>query len=311
MEEYDGEGIEFGYSCSPTVVDGLVILPVGGKDASIVALNAKTGKEVWRSRNDPASYTPAYPISIGGREAIVGYLQNSLVLCDLKTGKQLARMSLSNGYDKHSARPIYREPCLWISGPFRSGSELLEIAPTAASDKSEFPFQFKKTWKNRNLSNDVTSSVLVDGHIYGFDIFDAQSKVQRPSRGKFRCINFLTGETTWEIGTGRPRRMNSTRPADAEPENGQSGIVVADSKLIILNELGELILARVNPERYEELTRTSVLSGELTWTPPILHRGRAYIRNQKRAVFVDEPERLKADSPLLTVADVPQSEYTD
>jgi hypothetical protein len=106
--------------------------------------------------------------------------------------------------------------------------------------------------------------VLVDGHIYGFDIFDAQSKVQRPSRGKFRCINFLTGETTWEIGTGRPRRMNSTRPADAEPEIGQSGIVVADSKLIILNELGELILARVNPERYEELTRTSVLSGELT-----------------------------------------------
>ena len=87
--------------------------------------------------------------------------------------------------------------------------------------------------------------------------------------------------------------------------------MVVDSKLIILNELGELILARVNPERYEELARTSVLSGELTWTPPILHRGRVYIRNQTRAVFVGEPERLKADGPLLTVADVPQSEYTD
>ena len=75
--------------------------------------------------------------------------------------------------------------------------------------------------------------------------------------------------------------------------------MVVDSKLIILNELGELILARVNPERYEELARTSVLSGELTWTPPILHRGRVYIRNQTRAVFVGEPERLKADGPLL------------
>ena len=294
--------------------------------------------------DDPASYTPAYPISIGGRKAIVGYLQNSLVLCDLKTGKQLARMSLSNGYDEHSAWPIYREPYLWISGPFRSGSELLEVARTEASEKSKFPFQFKKVWKNRDLSNDVTSSVLVDGHIYGFDIFDAQSKVQRPSRGKFRCIDFLTGETTWEIGTGRPRRhfnfstakpksnkpkskpkpnlkapsnnerqQTVARPADAEPEIGQSGIVVADGKLIILNELGELILARVNPERYEELARTSVLSGELTWTPPILHRGRVYIRNHTRAVcvFVGEPDRLKADTPLLTVADVPQSEYTD
>ena len=84
VEKYGGEGIEFGYSCSPTVVNDLVILPVGGKGASLVALNAKTGEEVWRSGDDPASYTPAYPISIGGRKAIIGYLQNSLMLCDLK-----------------------------------------------------------------------------------------------------------------------------------------------------------------------------------------------------------------------------------
>ncbi|MBC8291028.1 MAG: PQQ-binding-like beta-propeller repeat protein [Planctomycetes bacterium] len=313
VEKYAGEGIEFGYSCSPTIVEGMLILPVGGTGASLVAINAKTGKEVWRSGNDPASYTPAYPISIGHRKAIVGYLQNSLILCDQKTGDILARMSLSQGYDEHSAWPLYQETHLWISGPFRSGSELLEITPTKESDKSELRFQFNKVWKSRDLSNDVSSSVLVDGHIYGFDIFDAQSKTQRPSRGKFRCVNFLTGETTWEIGTGRPRRLNSTRPADAKPEIGQSGIVVADEKLIILNEMGELILVRVNSERYEELARTSVLAGELTWTPPILYRGRVYIRNQTRAVcvFVGELDRLETETPLMTVADVPQSEYTD
>lgn len=315
VETYGGEGIEFGYSCSPTVVDGKVFLPVGGSGASLVALDAKTGVEVWRSGDDPASYTPAYPISAGGRPAIVGYLQNSLLICDRNTGALLARKGLSQGYDEHSAWPLYQEPYLWISAPFRSGSELLEILPgeeSIAERRSTF-LQLKKVWKNRDLSNDVSSSVLVDGHIYGFDLYDAQSKTQRPSRGKFRCVRFLTGETRWEIGTGRPRRLNSDRPDDAKPEIGQSGIIVADGTLILLNELGELILARVNSERYEELARTSVLGGELTWTPPILHRGRVYIRNQTRAVcvFVGDPELLHAETPLLTVADVPQTQYTD
>jgi outer membrane protein assembly factor BamB len=321
VDKYGGKGIEFGYSCSPTVVDGLVILPVGGKSASLVALDTKTGGEVWSSGDDPASYTPAFPVTLAGRKIIAGYLQNSMLFCDQKTGKLLGRMELSQGYDEHSAWPLYDEPHLWISGPFRSGSELLGLPQDFADEASKqrgvsnrpVEGELKRIWKNRDLSNDVMSSVLVDGHIYGFDIYDAQSKTHRPSRGKFLCVDFLTGKTKWEVGTGRPRRLNSERPADAAPEIGQAGIIVVDGKLLMLNEMGELILARVNSERYEELARTSVLSGELTWTPPALHRGRVYIRNQTRAVcvFVGEPDRLHTKTPLLTVADVPQTEYTD
>ena len=318
VEEYGGEGIEFGYSCSPTVVVGLVILPVGGKGASVVALNAESGKEVWSSGDEPASYAPAFPITLGGRKIIVGYLQNSLLFCDQKTGEVLGQTGLSQGYDEHSAWPLYREPHIWISGPFRSGSELLGLPLEFAEARSSGvrradDAELKKIWKTRDLSNDVMSSVLVDGHIYGFDIYDAQSKTHRPSRGKFLCVDFLSGETKWAVGTGRPRRVNSERSADAELEIGQAGIIVVDGKLLMLNEMGELILARVNSERYEELARASVLSGELTWTPPALHRGRVYIRNQTRAVcvYVGDPELLHAKSPLLTVADVPQTEYTD
>ncbi len=67
VDKYHGQGAEFGYSCSPTVVDGLVILPVGGPGASMVALSAADGREVWKSGDDPASYTPAYPISRDSR----------------------------------------------------------------------------------------------------------------------------------------------------------------------------------------------------------------------------------------------------
>lgn len=324
IEKYDGKGIGFGYACSPTVIDGLVLLPVGGKDASLVALDAKSGREAWTAGSDPASYTPAFPIESGGRKLVVGYLQNSLVVANRTDGVLVARMDLSHGYDEHSAWPIFQDPNLWVSGPFRSGSQLLtlpedgELPPaddeaTDSSPKAADIPAFETVWKSRTLSNDVTSSVLVDGFLYGFDIFDVQSKTHRPSRGMFRCVDFQTGEERWSVGTGRPRR-DSDRESDGEPEIGQSGIIVADGKLIIFNELGELILARPSPERYEELARATVLSGELVWTPPILHRGRVYLRNHSRAVcvYVGEPELLQTGSrPVLSISDVPQSEYRD
>ena len=306
VEEFDGIGIEFGYACSPTIVDGLVILPVGGDRASLVALRASDGEVAWKSGSDPASYTPAFPIEREGRKLVVGYLQNALVICDRLSGEQVWRFELSNGYDEHSAWPIYREPYLWISEPFRSGSQLLELPGKDATDS-----ELQRVWKKKSLSNDVTSTVLVDGHLYGFALFEAQSKVHRPSRGKFRCVEFETGQEKWSVGTGRPIRGNSLAAPSDELFIGQCGIVVADGKLIMLNEIGELILARVNSERYEELARTTVLGGEIVWTPPILHRGRVYIRNHSRAVclYVGMPDELHVEEPVLTVSDIPQTEY--
>ena len=208
IDDYSGTGgIGFGYACSPLVIEGHVILPVGGKGASLVALDARTGQEVWASGDDPASYSPAFPIDHDGRKLIVGYFQNSLNLFDRLTGEQLGRLDLSAGYDEHSAWPIFHPPHLWISAPFRAGCLLLQMPDLTSSADAEDPRTFQSVWKkNRLLSNDVTSSVLVDGHLYGFDLYDAQSKVHRPSRGKFLCIDFLTGEEKWSIGSGRIKR---------------------------------------------------------------------------------------------------------
>ncbi|MEQ9068023.1 MAG: PQQ-binding-like beta-propeller repeat protein, partial [Gimesia chilikensis] len=86
LEEFHGSGGDgFGYACSPTVVDQLVILPVGGPDASLVALNLNDGKTVWQAGNRPASYCPAFPIEHKGQKLVVGYLENALVIHDLQT----------------------------------------------------------------------------------------------------------------------------------------------------------------------------------------------------------------------------------
>lgn len=308
IERFGSSGTEFGYSCSPTVVEGLVILPVGGPGASLVALDAEDGAVVWQAGDDAASYTPAYPITFRGQRLVLGYLQNALVSHELLTGKRIWRRPLSSGYDEHAAWPIYREPYLWISSAFQGGSELLEL--TGDPDQP-----LRMVWKSDLLSNDIFSSVLVEDSLYGFDLREAQAKTHRPSRGVFRCIDFLSGRENWTTGSARLRRELDPSPEDAGQRVGHATVLVADGKLILLNDTGELILARATPTRYEELARISILGGEICWTQPALHRGRLFGRNQSRAVgvYLGDPELLapQTRAAALTAADVPQTRYVD
>lgn len=306
--EFKGQGTDFGYSCAPTVVDGMVLLPIGGRGASMIALDATDGSLVWRAGDDAASYTPAYPITLHERRCVLGYLQNTLVCHDLATGELILRYVLSSGYDEHSAWPIYAEPYLWISSPFKAGSELLEF--TTDEDGP-----VRTVWKSTRMSNDIFSSVLVDGAIYGFDLHEAQAKTHRPSRGEFLCQDLMTGEELWSVGDPQQRHSPGTSTIGDEPRIGHATVIVADGKLIMLNDTGELILARVNRDRYEELARLTVLGGEMCWTQPTLHRGRLFVRNHSRAacLFLGEPSTLETATlgQSITVSDIPQREYVD
>jgi outer membrane protein assembly factor BamB len=268
LKKIDGKGTGFGFAATPLVEDGKVILPLGGEGASVVALDAATGATVWKAGDDPASYCPVYPITFQGKRLAIALLQNSLVAHDLATGKVLWREGLSAGYDEHSAWPLYREPQLFTSSPFRLGGRLLRLE-ASGSPRAE--------WASRELSNDVCSSVLTGGHIYGFDLQQLQASAHRPSRGRFKCLDFRTGKLRWQ--TDRV---------------GQATVVIADGKLVLLADTGTLILARAAPESYDELARAKVLEGGLCWTPPLLYHGRVYVRNPARAVclHLGSPETI-------------------
>lgn len=305
-ETYEGDGTDFGYSCAPTVVDDLVLLPVGGRNAAMIALDAEDGSLRWRSGDDAASYTPAYPITFQGQRCVLGYLQNVLALHDLKTGELIWRRELSAGYDEHSAWPIYSEPYLWISSPFQAGSELLELT----GDKDQ---PVRTVWKSPLMSNDIFSSVLIDGAIYGFDLHEAQAKTHRPSRGQFRCLDLVTGKQLWAAGD--PHKRRAAQELDRGQRVGHATVIAADGKLILMNDTGELILARATTERYDELARVSVLGGEICWTQPVLYGSRLFVRNQSRAVcvYLGDPNELGAElqDQALLASDIPQTEYID
>ena len=280
-KRFNPRGVDFGYAATPLVENGRVILPVGGEGASLVALNVADGSTVWAVGNDPASYCPAYPITLGGRRLLVAFLQNSLALHDAATGERVWRQKLSSSYDEHSAWPLYSEPHLMVAAPFRSGAQLFKFESVDGAVAA------KTIWAGKSLSNDVCSSILVGGHVYGFDLQQLQTSPHRGSRGAFKCLDFLTGTTKWET-----------------EDIGQATVLFADGKLILLNDTGTLILARANPSAYEELARAKVLDGGLCWSPPALRRGKLFVRNQSKMVclFLGPESSLDPNRPVVRSA---------
>jgi outer membrane protein assembly factor BamB len=262
---FGSQGTEFGFAASPLIEDDLLYLPVGGQGASMVALHVQDGSTAWQNGDDSASYCPAYPITLNSRRLIVGFMRNCLVIHDAKTGTRLWRERLSNSYDEHSVWPLFDGgDRLLISSPFRGGAQLFLL------QLHEDHITAKTIWAGKQLSNDVCSSLLSKGAIYGFDIHQAQASPHRPSRGVFKCVDFLTGKTRWE-----------------SDQIGQASIIAVDGKLLIWNETGTLILARENSERFEELARATILGDAgLSWSPPAISNQRMYLRDHQRIVCV-------------------------
>ncbi len=281
---FHGRGTDFGCAASPLVIDGKVIVPVGGLDASVVALDAKDGALVWKSGTMPASYASPLPIILNGRPRVVAFLENSLALIELSSGRLLWEDEFSHSYDEHSAAPLFREPFLMTAGPFRSGAKCYRLV-----EEEGAALKPVVVWETPKFSNDVASSVLVDGHVYGFDLKDAQSRLNRPSRGEFRCLNFETGKIAWSTD-----------------KVGHASIIVADGKLILFNDKGEVILARVNSQQYEELARVTVFQDELSWSAAAFCHGRLFLRTPTRAACLylgERPLAPKIETTLVT--DIP------
>ena len=298
QQDLGGELPGFGYCCSPTVEAGLVLQPMGGKNSAMIALDASSGAVRWRSGDEAGSYAPAMTISHRGRRLVIGSLENHVVCHELQSGKRLWSFPLSSGYDEHSCWPIWQEPLLWISGPFRKGGTLLEL-----TDDPGEPVRVVR--RKDPLANDLFSSVLSGGAVFGFDVMESQSSASRSTRGMFRCLELSTGKELWAAGNSRPMRESELPSTTGGDWPGHCSVVAADGKLVLVNDLGELLLLRDSRDRCEILCRTPVLSGELCWTQPALAAGRLYLRNQSRAVclYLAPPAELpRGETQPLTLA---------
>ena len=265
---------EWGIAASPLVEGGLLIVLIGGEHACLVAFDKVTGQEVWRALDDRTGYSAPIVIEQAGRRVLVCWTGERIAGLDPLTGTLYWQCPFPPARMIHNiSTPVFENNRIFVSG-FFDGSLLLKVHP----DK----LAVEKLWQRRGPSERKTDSLhccistpLLDGdHIYGVD-----------SYGELRCLDLHTGDRVWEslraVPTGRWANIHMVRHGE---------------DVWMFNERGELIIARLSPRGYQEISRAKLIEptegqlsqrGGVCWAHPAFAYKHVYIRNDKELICVD------------------------
>jgi outer membrane protein assembly factor BamB len=236
---------QWGYSGSPLVVDGLVVVFAGGsKDKSILAYRADSGELAWSCAGGKQSYSSPQLATLVGEKQIVMHDNAALRGINIADGTQLWQHVNGSEFAVPMVQPHQTE-----SGELVVSSEpgltLLKF------EKAGDEWTVTPGWTTNRFRPGFNDFVLHEGYLYGLD------------DGILCAFDLATGERAWKKG-----RLG----------HGQILLLPEQYALVVSTDKGEIVHVSVTPKGYEELGRFKAIEGK-TWNGPVLAGGRLYLRN--------------------------------
>jgi outer membrane protein assembly factor BamB len=256
MRDFKASLPVWGFAASPVVFEDLLVVQAGAEpDGCLLALDRRTGREVWRSLPDPAGYATPILIEHAGTRQLVCWTPSNVAAVDPRTGRPLWTVPFEVTYGSAIADPVYHDGLLLVSS-YYAGTKAIRPGRDSA----------EVVWEDRrNLRALMSVPLTRAGHAYLLD-----------KRHGLTCFELRTGKKRWDDG-------NRTTPKGRNPQATMVWAGEGD-RALILNALGELILARLSPAGYKELSRTRVIGP--TWAHPAYAGDRVYARNDSELVCV-------------------------
>ena len=259
----------WGIAASPLVENGLVIVQIGGQDdACLVAFDKATGKEKWRALKDSASYSAPILIEQAGKRVLVCWTAERLVGLDPLTGKLYWQHPFPPArIGQNIATPVFQNNYLFVSS-FFDGSILLKIDPDKLAVEKVWQRKGPNEKETEALHCCISTPIIQGNYIYGVD-----------SYGELRCLDLLTGDRIWES-------------LDAVPQARWANIhmIRNQDKIWMFSERGELIISKLSPEGFHEISRAKLINptlgqlsqrGGVCWSHPAFANKHVYIRNDE------------------------------
>jgi len=257
-KEFGGQPHEWAYAESPLVDGDVVVVTPGGTEATLVALNKKTGAVIWKSAvpgADPAGYASAIVVQGGGRKQYVQFLSKGIVGVDAKTGAFLWRYKEVVKGPAQAFTPVASGAYVY-GGALSVGGGLVHLKPDGGGVAAE------QVYFERGLPNGFGGAVLVGAYLYGTEIA-GQSLV---------AVEFTTGKVKWKAES-----------------IGRSSVAYADGLLYLHGFNGDVALVEATPEGYREKSRFTppaqpkhkgdAQMKEAAFAYPVIANGRLYIRD--------------------------------
>ena len=274
--EFNARTPAWGWAAHPLLDGDRLICLVGGTNSAVVAFDKDTGREVWRGLDAvEIGYAPPVIYTVRGQRQLIVWHPDAVSGLEPESGKVLWTQPYPVGGQPQRpevtiALPRLEGDRLFLTC-FYQGSMLLRLAP-------EGP---QIVWNRRSTSDgeyDGLHTVLGtplfnNGYIYGVCGF-----------GELRCLDAKSGDRVWETyaATGGHKGFFAN-----------AFLTTQGDRTFLWNDQGELIIARLKPEGYEEISRAKLLEPlektrgrTVTWCHPAYANRCAYVHNGKDLICV-------------------------
>ena len=251
VKEYRAPPMGRGYSCSPILYNGTIIVTMGGPDQGVAAFNQQTGALVWKSGYFVMAPASPILIDVDGQPQLVVLAGNVVVGMDPANGRSLWSHPHNTYWGLNISTPVWSasDHVLFVSSAYGTGTRALELRQTGRKTT------VTEKWFTNRMRVHIGTVIRLGDYAYG-------------SSGDFgpafiTAIDMKSGTIAWQ-----------------DRSFARAQLLHADGKLIILDEDGALGLATISPQGLKVLARASVLE-HLSWTPPTLAGTTLYIRDRK------------------------------
>lgn len=244
---------QWGFAASPVLDAERVLLHVGVKEGSVVALQADSGAEIWRGGPDPAGYCTPELITHTGSRQLIAWGPKNIQSLDPTTGRLLWSWPYPITYGVSIAQPLYQDGILLVSG-YWHGAKALRLGP-----------QPTLLWEDeKNICGLMSAPLCKDGTVFMLD----------KKRG-LQAFELRTGRILWSDD-------GQLTPEDRNPQMSLVWMDEAHDLAALLNASGELVYVRITAQRREEIARWQVIGK--TWAHPAFAGNKIFARDDKELV---------------------------
>jgi outer membrane protein assembly factor BamB len=239
----------WGFSSSPLVADGIVIVYTGGAgDKGLMAYRSTDGQLAWSAASGPSSYSSAQLVKFGTETQVLFLSDDGLIALDPATGKQRWTYNAAAHQAWRVAQPRQIDGSAILFGSEDLGLVRLDVVP-----HGDGTWTTNVAWKSQALRPAYNDFVYQDGFVYGLD------------KGLLCCVDAKTGDRRWKQGRYGYGQI----------------LLLADQKLLfVISEYGQGVLVAANPEKFQEVGHFEAITGK-TWNHPVIAHGRLYARNSE------------------------------
>ncbi len=273
--EFQAE-VPFWYTGQCPLIDhDTAIIAVGGKSL-IIAVDCKTGKKVWETPNPhnwKMSHSSLMPMTFNGRKMYV-YCAIGGVCGIAASGPDRGRILWeTTEFAPNVVAPspvVMDEGRIFASAGYGAGSALLQLRAGSGGFSVKVLQKLKPL---EGLASEQQTPVYYGGYLYGILPKDAGGL-----RNQFVCCK---GNDCSKIvmSSGKTERF------------GLGPYILADGKFFILNDDGEMTIAKASPAGFTVLDKARIIEGQDSWGPIAITAGYLLMRDSKTLVCLDIREK--------------------